>query len=770
MNRPFVRKAIVLAIATGVQASAAMAQNDTGFALEEIVVTAQKREQSLQDVPSTVNAIQADALTDLKLFNFSDLEQVTPGLDMRNIDGRAGSIALRGVDFNPNTGAAAAVDVYWNDVTLGSNASGGVFQEMFDLGRVEVLRGPQGTLQGRTSPAGAVAIHTARPDMEEIEGYVRTTFTSNDGNNTQFGASLPIIPGSLSLRVAGVYNDRELNDEENVLDGDVSDTHTDAGRLTLVWEPSDELSAELVYQYVENDLSKYDVLVGSSALGQDLPNLRSSDLMGINPQADTYRGRFENTSLKFEWEVAGHQLTFVSGYSEVGSRRNFDNASGNSETGFTALHPLYPQLGVSGSQLNDPQSMLDQNYASSQELRLASMEGDTWDYTLGIYYGNESGYFYRPLMREQRVGQGASLFFDTEVQTPFNMQSYGAFVHNIFYLSEQLTTQVGIRWQRQERNTYSALYLSEDVFAPPAPPAQPVFQAGTQLAELVDDNRTNEKWTGSVSVQYAFADLDMTAYATAASSFRPGGSTIASADLGEFTHYEEEDSWSLEAGVKSSWLDNRLRLNGAVFHQDYSDYIGRASRILISSGANAGGITTNGDALIQGVELDFEYLLSADWRLAGGVSYVEAEYQDGAEVPCNGVPIPQGATAASCDVGGLELGVQPRVSANISSDYVIPMDSFEAYVKGLYKFVGRRTDVDASSGDLGAYATLDLHLGLREAGGVWDVSLFARNLFDKSAMENVQPEFRTLSRQGTGYRKVQVLEQRTIGLSATYNF
>ncbi|BFM15790.1 TonB-dependent receptor [Maricurvus nonylphenolicus] len=775
MSKKFTRNMMATAVALAVQAGGGYClaeTDDNNFSLEEIVVTAQKREQSLQDVPSTVNAIQGDALTDMKLFNFSDLEQVSPGLELKTIDGRAGSISLRGVDYNPNSAAAAAVDVYWNDVTLGSNASGGVFQEMFDLGRVELLRGPQGTLQGRTSPAGAIAIHTAKPDMEEMEGYVRTTFTGNEGNNTQFASSLPIIPGELSIRVAGVYNTSEMNEVKNYLGGDVSDTETSAGRITVAWEPSDSFAAEFTYQYLESDLNNYTTLTGSSSLGQGLPDLDASDRTGIDAVPDNLHGRYENMALKLDWEVLNHQVTFLSGYSEVSSVRTYDNAMGNSDdSGFTQAGP-HPKTGIAGSQLNDPQAMFDQNYASSQELRIASADNEFWDYTVGLYYGNESGFFNRQQMQAiaHPLVAPLNIYADTEVRSPFNIQSYGAFAHNMFYLTDQLTAQVGVRWQRQERTVEGSVFLNEDLSA-----LHPAFPQDAELKQLIaDDLETgnSEAWTGSVSLQYAFAEQDISVYASAATSFRPGGVNVAGQALNELTAYNEEDSWSLELGFKSQWLDNRLRLNGAVFHQDYSDYIGRFANINVNATSKPASVTYNGDATIQGVELDFEYLLTESWRMAGGMSYVEAEYKDGVKVPSNesGADCDTSGTMNLCDASGLELGSQAPFTASLSSDYTIPMDAFDVYVTGLYKFTGRRTDADAPSGDLGGYGTFDLHVGLREAAASWDVSLFARNLFNKEATDSMDPETKTFSGVGTGYYKANVIPQRVVGVSGTYHF
>jgi len=156
--------------------------------LEEVIVTAQKRSESVQEIPSTVNVIDGDALKDFNVLSFTDLGALSAGLRIDSLTGRSGRIVMRGIDFNPNSASEASVTTYWNQAILDSNA---VFQQMFDVQRIEVLRGPQGTLAGRTSPAGSINIHTASPNLDEIEGEIRATVTDNDGVNTQVAASFP---------------------------------------------------------------------------------------------------------------------------------------------------------------------------------------------------------------------------------------------------------------------------------------------------------------------------------------------------------------------------------------------------------------------------------------------------------------------------------------------------------------------------------------------------------------------------------------------------
>jgi iron complex outermembrane receptor protein len=154
---------ITVAVTAALVAGGTMAQP----VLEEVIVTAQKRAESVQDVPSTVNVFNDEMLNAFNVQNFTDLAALTPGLAIGRNTGRSGSIALRGIPFDPSSAAEAAVAVFWNGSIVDGNA---VFQQLFDLERVEILRGPQGTLQGRSSPAGAINIYTTKANVDEMEG------------------------------------------------------------------------------------------------------------------------------------------------------------------------------------------------------------------------------------------------------------------------------------------------------------------------------------------------------------------------------------------------------------------------------------------------------------------------------------------------------------------------------------------------------------------------------------------------------------------------
>ena len=301
------------------------------LALEEIVVTAQKRSESLQDIPATVNVLGGDVLKDFNANRFADLESLTAGLQITSLSGRSGRMTLRGIPHTPVSAAEGAVTTYWNQAIVDSNA---VYQQMFDVERIEILRGPQGTLAGRTSPAGAINIHLARPNLEESEGNFRTSFADNNGVNTQLAGSVPLIPGKLAVRVAGLFDESDLNEIENIVNGEMSHEQTNAARVSVSWLPADNLSVDLAVQTMDRDVNDVSALSGTlnpqiaaqldprsklKALG-DFDRRGAS--VGVDGKEDTTQAEFLNSSLVVEWDLESHTITSVTGYHETDSIRH----------------------------------------------------------------------------------------------------------------------------------------------------------------------------------------------------------------------------------------------------------------------------------------------------------------------------------------------------------------------------------------------------------------------------------------------------------------
>ena len=754
MIRTFRKAPLVSLLAMALYGSHSLAQE---LVLEEILVTAQKRTESVQDIPSTVNVLGEDMLKDFNVQSLTDLENLTAGLQIDSLTGRSGRMFMRGIAHNPNSAAEAAVTVYWNQAIVDGNA---IYQKMFDVQRVEVLRGPQGTLTGRTSPAGAINIHTARPNLESTEGEIRVTAMDNDGLNTQIAASFPVIPGQLALRFAGVYDESDLDEIENDLTGDISGEETTAGRFSLSWLPTDNVSVDFAVQYLERDLDDLTTIDGMPTGNPILDpegELRELDTfdrrdarVGLGDIMDNTDADFFNSSLVLNWDLASHTITSVTGYHETESAREFDQAQGNA-------NPDNVTRRIASDDRTD----------WSQELRIANNEGEVWEYMVGAYYENAD-----ILFTQENFPPPFSPFFGGSflLLFPADVERWGLFTHNKFYLSDKWSLQLGLRYQEYENERDMKTVAGENGVA--------ILEPGELIDQVLsDDNQLYEddSTTGQLSLQYQFSD-DANIYGLVATGWRAGGITVTGSLLPEdILLFDPEDSISYELGFKSTLMDGAIRFNGALFYQDFDDYISRIAGINVrESDGSIGftGATVNGDAEVWGAELDATAILSQNWYLGGALSYTDGEFADGTTLPCNdfdanGVPIiPEGQAAATCDVSGDPIGRAADWTASINTEYSIPFDSFEGYGRLLYAYTGEQYTPDL--GYLDTYQTVDMFLGVRAER--WSVEVFARNLFDEEALVTGSGATPLVRRQPTGYAMRWPVPARRIGLTASYRW
>lgn len=745
--------ALALPLAAGSHHAAAQT-----LQLEEVIVTAQKRTESVQDIPSTVNVIDGDALKEFNILKFTDLGALTAGLEITSLNGRNGRMALRGIDFNPNSAAEATVTAYWNQAIVDSNA---LFQQMFDVQRIEVLRGPQGTLAGRTSPAGAINIHTARPNLEETEGEIRGTVTDNDGLNTQVAASFPLIPGQLAVRVAGVYDESDLDEIKNDITGQVSNDETTAGRFSLSWLPTDSLTVDFAIQYLDREFDDVFALEGVPTGDPRLDpegELRALDahdrrgvLVGHNGAEDHTEADFLNSSLVLNWELESHTITSVTGYHETDSTREWDQATGSA-------NPENVRRTVT----------LDERDDFSQELRFASKDNDAWDYMVGAYF-EDSDILFSQEQHQIPISPLAPGSF--VLQFPAEVERWGLFTHNQFYLNENWTLQVGLRYQEVDVDRDMSVLAGSNGIA--------IFEPGDLIEQILsDDNQKYEddSTTGQITLQYALRD-EVNLYALVATGWRPGGVTVTGSLLPEeVLLFDSEDSISYELGFKSTLMDGAMRLSGSLYYQDFDNYISRSTALSIrdlTGEITTAGATVTGDAEVWGAELELTAILSDNWFLGGTLSYSEGEYADGTELPCNefdenGAPvIPEGQFVATCDVGGDPIGAVPDWAASINSEYSIPFDSFEGYGRILYTYTGDR---DSDINGVDPYHVVNLYLGVRAQQ--WSVELFSTNLFDEEALRaGGGTEATPLARRvPTGYGLRFPIAGRRVGLAATYRW
>lgn len=282
---------------------------DAANASGDIIVTARRREESLQEVPLVVNAVTNRTLEKLNIRDLRDVSSVVPGLSLVTNANGVGSIAtLRGINFDVNSsGNNGTVEFYLNDEPV---SSGIVLQSMFDIGQIEVLRGPQGTLRGRASPSGSITVTTRLPDMEEFGGYLNGTMTTLDQQNVQGGINIPIIKGMLALRVAGLFDDNELNRVRSInpnSHGISPKQETRSERVTLEFKPTDNIDIVGRYQHFVTNWHVYDQVESANLAVSGLPAspvlIRPQDRESVMDLSRINRNAFDIFNVQAEWST-----------------------------------------------------------------------------------------------------------------------------------------------------------------------------------------------------------------------------------------------------------------------------------------------------------------------------------------------------------------------------------------------------------------------------------------------------------------------------------
>ena len=392
------------------------------------------------------------------------------------------------------------------------------------------------------------------------------------------------------------------------------------------------------------------------------------------------------------------------------------------------------------------------------------------------------------------TGDISGISFESFGDIPVDRKEWALFTHNTFYLTDATSLEVGLRYTDYDSFRRADVFYGGLNYAPSFYPESllPIIEGGIAAAfpiEGVSDEFQNTKEdavTGSLTLRYEWSDAT-TLYAAYNRGYRPGGISINPTPAIQFLPngeadvvHDEETSDSLEVGFKGRYLDGRASLNGALYYQQFDGYFGfvRGVQVLDDAGDPqdiSGGLIYNGDATIWGVELEGQYLISENWLAGGAFSYAKGEWDDGAEAPCNDRE--PGEVLGSCDIGGEQLGGEPELTISLNSEFSVPFKSTEWYIRGLYKYTDERDNTSASAGLGNTRATfedhhvINLYTGLRSSDYTWDVSIWAKNLLDSDEVTFEQgPDQYDIERSGGSYTQSNIQAERTIGVTARYNF
>ncbi|MGY8859433.1 MAG: TonB-dependent receptor, partial [Pseudomonadales bacterium] len=765
----FTLRKTALAAALSIAAAPSVAQ----LVLEEVVVTAQKRSENVQDIAATVNVISGKDIEKYQAFDFSSIQQQTAGLTLASPNARNNIIAMRGVSVDPESGTATAVDTYWNDAIVRPDVA---FTQMYDLERIEILRGPQGTLQGRTSPAGAINIITKRADVDEAEGYIQLSAADNDGLNAQVAYGAPLIEGTLAVRVAADYDRSNGPNIQNLTTGfDDQEYETKSGRLSAAWNVTDTFNTQLIYQYLDQDLDDPKAMSGVDQQG-GRPTLVPTDLKALALTNDTAELDFNVANLIMDWEVLDHEVTGIVGYTDS-SKKAYTAADRADSLRYFVPATTAPTYQNSQTDVT----------SYSYELRLASQDNDFWDYLVGVYYqdqNTDTTFYANSVLLTQLPGVG----FKTKSVLPVNANNFAIFTFNTLQLTQDIQLEAGLRWTKYDGYAQATVNYAGANDPGPLPSKEVVndlFAPRFPIVGISNPNTNANAVTGSLKLRYEWRD-EVSLYAAYNRGYRPGGTSIVPSpnieflpDPEAFLTYDEETSDAIELGAKSTLWDDRATLNVALYYQKFDGYLGFTRGVQVVNNAGEpvdlpGGIVYNGDANIWGIEVEGKVLLSERWDAGGALSYSKGEW-DGATQPCNDRV--GNEVIGSCDIDGQPIGGEPEWSLSLNSEYFYPLKSTELYLRGLFKYTDDRLNTDASAGignvrsEFSSYQTLDLFTGLRSNDFAWDVSLWVKNVTDEDEVIYQQgPDQYDIALSGGSYTQTNILRERTFGMTARYNF
>lgn len=730
--------------------------------IQEVVVTARRREESAQKVPVAVTAVSAKTLQDQQIFEAFQLPSISPSLQVQSIAKQVGAVnfSIRGVGTAVFGGQTeSSVGVVIDDVVY-ARPNMAVFQ-LFDLERVEILRGPQGTLFGKNAPAGLISITTASPKIGEWGGFLNGTLGSTNSSTsglearTQGGVNIP-LSDTAAARVSAFYTRQDGFSKNVYRDDDLGLTEYGA-RAKLAWQPSDALSIDLSGDYVKEDGPGGSLLIrriapaGGFYAGLD-------EAAGINPGPENANIASDGPST-FDFEAFGGQAKI--GY-EFGGGATLTNI---------AAYRSYRDHVALDSDLT-PENYANGNAGSkyyrqfSNEIRLSSPTDDRFSYQVGAYYlrlktdeDNEYGVNVEPIFAPPPAGFLWTL--GSATTAPSKSTSIAAFAESQFKITPELNLTTGVRYTEDEIDySYTVVKQPYSVSS--------IFPVTSVIGHQKTDNVSYR-----AGLDYSITP-DVLAYATYSRGYK--GPTF---DAVTATPVEEEIAKSVEIGLKSTLFD-RLRLNIAVFDATFEGYQAQVQDPTLVGRF----ITLNAGSLkSRGVEVEFNASLIDGLSLSGGVTYNDTEYRDFAGVPCyfvqptgtsgTNVCLPGGVT----DVTGNQLQNAPEWTFTLLPRYERPVLGATGFIQGDYSYRSSFyfTATQNPAARVSGYSLFGGSVGATSADGKTEVSLFVRNLFDKRVPTYILAD--TLSvlsgddKLGGGYwQSFGTTSFRTIGLSASYRF
>jgi outer membrane receptor protein involved in Fe transport len=768
------------------------ADTDNTGQLDEVVVTAQKRTSTVQDTPISIVAVTGADLQARGITSFANLAQATPGVSLKSEGPSQTEIEMRGM--TSSGGNSATVGFYLDDVPLSGPASAQnghvvIDPALYDLSRIEVLRGPQGTLFGAGSMGGTVRLITNQPDLKEFHASAQSILSGTDGggfnHNDNFMVNFPLISDTLALRVVGTenYTSGWINrivanpfprvDATGAIRGDVQNApvtadykgsnayHLYSTRATLLWKPSDNLTItpSIFYETSrQSGVSAYDSVPG-------IPNAHYQPFDIAEPLTD----EITVSNLNVNYTLESFDITSVSAYWTRRSTQTQDASeefnNPNTAATYASNYGLPPPgyygptgTGEAYGYENDPSKQF------SEELRFTSKDSGSLTWVGGLYY---SHFYSLWTFNGTTPTYGTYMDLGTfapattpnwfDANSPTTLKQYAIFGNATYAFTSELKADVGLRVNKYDYKFSSCISGWGSGFGAAEPSCSGLI---TQNSTSVDPK---------FSLSYDF-NRDLMVYATVSNGFRPGGGDAVYPTTGAVwgpafaayhypsgkwpTSYQPDKVWSYEVGEKARFFDHRLTVNASVYYEDWQN-------IQLEAYPNVWALNINGKhASIYGTEFDVVAALGAGFSLEVTAGYLQETLDPGPFwqiVPKNKLP-----------------EVAP-VTADVILSYLKPLtDKYSFTGRAETSYTGSRYSLEFPLGfstngeyqQLPGYSLTNFRAGIQSGDG-WSASLFVNNAFNKHAqLENL---FQLLEAT-TSFNRVVTNQPLTAGVDLTYRF
>ena len=724
----------------------------SGGQVDELVVTARRRTEDAQTVPIALTVVGGSRLEATGTYNIAQITQLAPSITFTSFNPRNTNVNIRGLGNNlglASDGLEPGVGLYIDQVYFARPAAATF--DLTDIERIEILRGPQGTLFGKNTTAGALNVTTRAPSFTP-EGSVEVTAGNYGFWQGKASVSGPIIGDKLAGRVS-ISGTRRDGLTDNVLTGEkVNNQDNVAVRGQLLYQPTQNFTLRLSGDYSRQQLhccllsyagygpSQKPAAAQFPALAAGL-NYTPASLNAFDRLTDSNANAHANQSIGgvsavAEWDLGPATLTSVTAWRSW----SWDPAN---DADFTRL-----------SILNRSENA-DEQRQFSQELRIASNGTNTVDWLAGLYYfrqtidaegvteygANSTYWLLSPLLPAALTDGYRNDFVATS-----STKSYAVFGQITWHATDKLAITPGLRYTYEEKTGDYASTVSGGLAT--TNPTLLAYKRALSSAQAYSTDIDDGKLSGQINVAYQ-ATPDLLIYGNYAKGYKSGGLNLAgvpndSTGAPDLTRavVAPEETDAFELGLKSRWFDNRVTANLAVFRTDTSNY--QANVVDTVGGSLKQYISNIAKVRSQGVELDLSLARTAGFTGYGSVSYTDASYVSYANGPCPLELI--GAATTVCDLSGRPLPGVSRWSVSLGGEYAhaITLGSVEAegYVGVDYSyrsgFFSAATDSIYSRID--AYSLANLRVGARFKGGDLDLSLWAKNLFDEEYYQYISAQ------------------------------